>query len=275
MMNRTPLTVIVLTRDEEQLIARCLTALQWADEVLVLDSGSSDRTQEIAAAAGATVVEQPFLGWAAQRNAALAHARNDWVMFVDTDEVVSTELARSVARAMAGSPVDDDAYAVDRRNEFLGVLMPNSQRTSAKLSLVRLFNRSTAKYDPAMLVHEQVLVRGSIHLLDGPLLHWRQQTVAEMTERIVRYAQVEARAAFEDGRRGSIPSLIGKPPVRFVWHFVLKGEWRLGRRGAMHATLRAIADATREAMLLEKSVKRGRVHPEGYEPHEPAAPQKG
>lgn len=119
------LTVIILTKNEEQFIERCVRSVRWADEVLVLDSCSSDRTQEIAASLDANVYEQEWLGWPGQRNKATSLAKNDWVLFVEADEIVTPGLARSIQEVMSG-PIDDrDAYSVDRRGDFYGLLLPN------------------------------------------------------------------------------------------------------------------------------------------------------
>src|SRR5215207_2451501 len=130
------LTVIILTLNEEEFIERCIRSVSWADEVLVLDSCSSDRTREIAALLGANVYEQKWLGWPGQRNKAVSLAKNDWVFFVECDEIVTPQLARSIEEAMNG-PVDErDAYFVDRRGDFYGLLLPNMSRASKRRSLV-------------------------------------------------------------------------------------------------------------------------------------------
>ncbi len=101
-------SVTILTRNEEELIARCIASVGWADEVLVLDSGSSDRTREIAAALGARVYVQPWLGWVGQRARAIELASHDWIFVLEADEIVSDRLARSIVRALATSPTEGD-----------------------------------------------------------------------------------------------------------------------------------------------------------------------
>src|SRR3712207_2013002 len=99
------ISAIILTKNEEQFIERCIRSVHWADEVLVIDSCSTDRTREIAASLGANVYEQEWLGWSGQRNKAASLGENDWVFFIECDEIVTPELARSIEDAMNG-PVD-------------------------------------------------------------------------------------------------------------------------------------------------------------------------
>ena len=119
MSGRTPLSVVVVTRDEEEFIGRVIDHIDFADEFVVVDCGSSDRTREVASARGAHVVEQEWLGWPAHRNRAAEAAANDWVLFLDADEIVTPELARSFRQALAGP--------MDPRGRVLG--QPSRRRT--------------------------------------------------------------------------------------------------------------------------------------------------
>ncbi len=262
----TRITAIVLTLNEEAILARCLGRLAWADEVLVIDSGSTDATRDEARRCGARVAIHPFSGWSAQRNFGAREALNDWVLFVDADEVVTHELEQEIRAAFKVAVPIEDAFALNRRNEFLGALLPNSQRRSARSGYVRLYNRRASEWDPTMLVHEYVLVKGITRALNSPLIQWRRQTTDEMAARINRYATVEADALSNEGVEASALSVVLRPVLRFGWHFVVKGEWRLGSRGVMHAGLRATADFLRYARLLERDLPSVPLHPPGYEP---------
>src|SRR3954447_23349753 len=140
-MAAAPITFVILTKNEEAFIERCLASVAWADEALVLDSGSTDRTREIARSLGASVYEQPWLGWVPQRQAGIALARNDWVLILEADEIVSDELRDGICAVMASSPEPRDGYVVDRRDEFFGQLFPNMRRAALRRTFVRLFNR--------------------------------------------------------------------------------------------------------------------------------------
>jgi (heptosyl)LPS beta-1,4-glucosyltransferase len=258
------LTVIVLTKDEEQLIERCISSVRWADEVLVIDSGSSDKTREIAASWGANVYEQEWLGLAGQRKMSIPIAKNDWVFFVDADEIVTPELARSVQHVMNGSLDERDAYSVDRRGDFFGLLLPNTSNRRRRRNFVRLFNRRYSGYDPAMKVHEEVRFPGKAVPLRGILIHWGGRTMDEYVTAFNRYATLEAEVLNERGRRASGLRIFLWPVMRFLWNYVAKGGARLGTRGLIHAMLQATAEYIRYAKLWEMQNVRRTLHPPAH-----------
>jgi len=249
-----PVSVVVCTLNEESVIERCLASVSWADERLVVDSGSTDATRECAERAGARWVEQPWLGFSAQKNFGARLARNDWILSLDADEVVSPQLERSL-RAVTGAPMDPRAgYAVDRRGDFQGVLVPNGARRSKRRRLVRLYNRRFSAWDETMAVHEVVRCPGSVHQLSGPLLHWNDLSLDELFSLFNRYASVEANDLYDRGVRAGALSVMVRPVLRFGWHYILRGEFLLGGRGVVHSAVKAASDLMRYAKLWEKSV---------------------
>lgn len=257
----TPVTAIILAKNEEDYIARCISSISWADEVLVVDSGSTDGTRELAASLGARVYDQPWLGWSGQRNKGISLAKNDWVFFIEADEIVSAELEASIRHAFAG-PVDPrDGYSLDRRGDFLGVLLPNEARASKRLNFVRLFNRKHSTYDMNMKVHEEVIFPGKAIPLEGVLLHWRGYTMDELVSVFNRYATVEAEVLNDHGVKATALNVLTRPVLRFLWSYVAKGGWRLGTRGLMHSVLKATSDYIRYAKLWELQHAVRSVHP--------------
>jgi glycosyltransferase involved in cell wall biosynthesis len=249
---RTPLSALILSKDEERHIERCIRSLSFADEVVVVDSGSTDRTLELARACGARVVEQEWLGYSGQRNAGAAAATHDWVLWLDADELVSDELRASVLAALEGPMDPHDGYVVERRNDFLGVLLPNEARESKRRSFVRLYHREHSRFDPEQLVHEEVRVPGRLVPLDGVLLHWRGQSFTSIARVFVRYADLEAEALDAAGVRATPRRMVGRTLARFAWVYVVKGYWRLGARGLMYAMLKANAELLRYGRLWER-----------------------
>lgn len=233
------------------IIGRCLRALSWADEVLLVDSGSADGTREVAASLGARVVEQPWLGWSAQRNAAATAAAHDWVVFLDADEVMTATLAAAVRDVLAGGPDPADAWSMDRRDEFMGDLMPSAQRRSKTADRVRLYHRGRSRWDESMGVHEEVVVTGAKRLLPGHLVHWRPQSVVATAQRSARYAAVEADDRAVHGRRASAARLVVLPVARFAWLYAVKGSFRHGVPGLVNAVVRSHADFLRLAQQLQ------------------------
>jgi glycosyltransferase involved in cell wall biosynthesis len=249
---RTALSVVVVTRDEEGFIGRVIDHIDFADEFVVVDSGSSDRTSEVASAHGARVVEQDWLGWPAHRNRAAEAATNDWVLFLDADEIVTPELAQSIREVLAGPMSPEDGYSVDRRDDVLGALMPNESRRANRLGLVRMFNRRHTSYGLDRIVHERAEPPGRTIPLDGVLLHWRGRDLDESASALNRYATIEAEALDRDGVRATYVSVAVRPLLRFLWCFVWKGGLRHGTRGLIWSFLRATAEGLRWAKLWER-----------------------
>lgn len=248
-----PISVVILAKDEEELLPRAIGSVDFADELVVVDSGSTDRTREVAADLGATVVEQEFLGWPEQRNAGAEAARNDWIMTLDTDEIVTPLLADSFRRVLAGPLDPRDGYSVSRRDDVLGALMPNESRRSKRVGLVRLYNRRHTRYDPAEVVHERAKPPGRTIPLEGELLHWRGLDVHGLMTTINRYATIEAAALDEvHGARATFGRVVVRPVLRFAWCYVLKGGFRYGTRGLIWAMLRSMAEGLRWAKLWER-----------------------
>jgi (heptosyl)LPS beta-1,4-glucosyltransferase len=255
------LSIIILTKNEEAFIDRCVRSVAWADEVLVLDSGSTDRTREIAQSLGATVYEQEWLGYSGQRAQAISLAQHDWIFFLDCDEIVTPTLAHSIQQVMAGSPNPQDGYSVDRQGDFLGVLLPNSSPRHRKLNFVRLFNRNHSGYDTSILVHEEVSVPGKIVLLEGVLIHWRAYIMDEYITSANRYATLEAKMLDRRNVRSSVWQLVLRPTLRFLWCYVRHGEIRLGKRGLIHSLLMATSEYIRYAKLWELQNAERVLHP--------------
>jgi (heptosyl)LPS beta-1,4-glucosyltransferase len=255
-----PISVIILTKNEEALIERCIKSASWANEILVLDSGSTDRTREIALSLGARVYEQSWLGWSQQRNKAISLAKNDWVFILEADEIVTAELMQSIQSVMS-KPNNEDAFAIDRPGDFMGVLLPNYSSHKKKLCLVRLFNRRFSAYDVNMRVHEEVLFPGKVTLLKGTLLHWRGYMMDEYINSVNKYTTIESEVLDAAGVKGSALLIVVRPFLRFVWCYVLHGGFRLGIRGLIHAMLAASTEYIRYAKLWELQSAPRVLHP--------------
>jgi glycosyltransferase involved in cell wall biosynthesis len=186
-----PVSVVVLTRDEEANIARCLASLAWARQVMVIDSGSSDGTVALARSCGADVVEQPWLGFSQQREFALRHldVTHDWIYFVDADEWVSSQLAAEIAARLRAP--DCAAFAHRLRLVFQGTWIRHCGWYSAS-SVVRLVDRRYAKYDGS-LVGERACVDGPVGQLANDLVDEDRKGLASWLHKHVRYAELEQR----------------------------------------------------------------------------------
>jgi glycosyltransferase involved in cell wall biosynthesis len=220
------LTAIVLTRNEERHLPDCLASLDWAPEVIIFDSGSTDRTLDIARAAGGRVIQREFDSYAGQRDAALRAAQTEWVLFVDADERVTPELAQAIRDVL---PRPEAGWWIPRHNYIFGRLTrragwyPDYQ--------LRLMRRALAHYDPAHPVHELVLLDGPAGHLDAPLIHLNYETVPEFIAKQTYYAGYDAKRLAAEGVRAKPHHFLSQPARQFWWRFVTLAGWREGLHG--------------------------------------------
>lgn len=228
------LSAIILTRNEERHLPDCLASLAWADDVLVFDSFSTDRTVEIARAAGARVVQRRFDDYAGQRNAALQASDAEWVFFVDADERATPELAAEVRSVLSRA---EAGWWTPRHNYIFGVLTrhagwyPDYQ--------LRLLRRAHARYDPNRPVHELALLDGQAGYLQHPLIHLNYDTVAEFIAKQTAYARYDAERLRLEGVRARPHHLLTMPARQFWWRFVTLAGWRAGWHGLRLSALMA------------------------------------
>lgn len=234
-MTEQRVTAIVLTYNEERHIGACLDALAWADELIVLDSLSSDRTQEIARAAGARVEQRSFVNWAEQRAAAMALASHRWVFFVDADERATPELAAEVRQV-----IQSDACAgcwVPRRNIIFGKHIRHTGWSPDYQP--RLLDVTRCRWDPARPVHELVLFDGPDGRLANTLTHYNYDTISQFIAKQERYTGIYARQLYAEGKRARLRSFVGQPVREFVRRFVSLQGYRDGAHGLLLSTLLA------------------------------------
>jgi glycosyltransferase involved in cell wall biosynthesis len=192
------LVAVVLTKNEERHIAECLDSLDWADECVVFDDFSTDRTAEIAAARRARVELHRFENFAAQREAALERVQADWILFVDADERATPALAEEVRHVIAlGGDEAKAGWWIPRHNYMIGHRMrgggwyPDHQ--------LRLLRRGKAHYNPARPVHETVDLDGEAGFLENVLIHYNYDSVSQFRHKAIRYTHLEASALHEQG----------------------------------------------------------------------------
>ena len=232
----TQLSAVIIAQDEEENIAAALESARFCDEVLLVDSGSRDRTRYIAAAAGARVLSnEPWPGFVAQRNFAMSAARHDWVLALDADERVTPALRAEIEELRVGSP-EYPGYRIPRVAVYLGREIratdwyPDPQ--------LRLFDRRRGRWQGA-LVHESVVVDGSVGRLRGELVHQPYRDVSAHLRKIDAYTTLWARQSLEAGRRAGILELVGSPAWAFARNYLLRGGLRLGTAGFAISSLNA------------------------------------
>jgi len=235
------LSAIVITRDEEANIADCLASVSFAREIVVVDSGSRDRTVERARAAGARVVEsEGWPGFGPQKNRALDLATQPWVLSLDADERVTPELRAEILGVLQQpDAAGADAYSVPRRSSFCGQYMAHSGWYPDRV--VRLFRRGTARFSDDA-VHEHLVTQGRTARLRGDLLHTTYPDLETMLEKLNRYSTASARMLHAEGRSASLSGAVGRGLWAFFRTYVLRSGWRDGRMGFVLAV--SIAEGT-------------------------------
>ena len=243
---RAPLSAVLITRNAAAVLAPCLESLAFADEIVVVDSGSSDGTAEIARRFGARLVQKEWLGFGRQKQYAVDQARHDWVLCLDADETVSPRLAASIQAALAApvSPV----YRMPRRNRFLGRWLSHGEGYPDWSP--RLFNRMNARWSDD-LVHEKVLYAVTPGTLQGDLMHDSSDDLAAYLERQNRYTTLAARQAYELGRSAGFFHLLMSPVVRFFKFYVFRLGFLDGMPGLLHISIGCMNSYLKYAKLIE------------------------
>ncbi len=237
---------MLITRNAAAVLEPCLDSLAFADEIVVVDSASSDRTAELAAGKGARVVQKEWLGFGLQKQFAVEQASHDWVLCIDADERVSPRLAASIQQALAApaSPV----YRMARRNRFLGRWLSHGEGYPDWSP--RLFNRLNARWSDD-LVHEKVLFAVTPGTLQGDLMHESSDDLSAYLERQNRYTTLAARQAFEQGRGANLAHLLFSPVVRFLKFYVLRLGFLDGLPGLLHISIGCMNSYVKYMKLIE------------------------
>jgi glycosyltransferase involved in cell wall biosynthesis len=237
---------VLITRNASAVLDSCLESLSFADEILIVDSQSTDGTLDIAARRGARLVQKEWLGFGRQKQFAVDQAKHDWVLCLDADERVSDALAGSIRRALEApvSPV----YRMARRNRFLGRWLSHGEGYPDWSP--RLFNRLNARWSDD-LVHEKVLYAVTPGTLEGDLMHDSSDDLATYLDRQNRYTTLAARQAYELGKSSGVFHLLLSPVVRFFKFYVLRLGFLDGVPGLLHISIGCMNSYMKYAKLLE------------------------
>jgi glycosyltransferase involved in cell wall biosynthesis len=230
--DKLPLTVAIIALNAAAQIEPCLASVAFAGEVVVVDSGSTDGTGEIARRHGARVETREWLGFGRQKQLAVSLARHDWVLCLDVDERVSEPLARAIEAAVRGNRYH--AWRMARRNRFLGRWLAHGEGYP-DWSL-RLFHRAHAGWSNDD-VHEAVLTTAQVGSLEGDLLHESAEDIATYIAKQNRYSTLHAQALYRQGVRASYWRLLASPLARFVKFYLLRLGFLDGGPGFAHIAI--------------------------------------
>ena len=241
-----PLSVVLITQNAAAQLPECLASVAFADEVVVVDSASSDGTADVAARLGARVIQKEWMGFGRQKQFAADQAAHDWVLSLDADERASPELAASIVRALErpASPV----YRMARRNRFMGRWLSHGEGYPDWSA--RLYDRRRARWsdDP---VHEKLVYAVSPARLQGDLLHDSAEDLGRYLEKQNRYTLLAARELHASGRRAGFLELALSPLVRFVKFYLLRLGFLDGVPGLVHISIGCMNSFLKYAKLIE------------------------
>lgn len=238
--------MVLIAQNAAHQLDACLASASFADEIVLVDSGSTDATRQMAQKHGARVVAKDWLGFGRQKQFAVEQARHDWVLCLDADERVSPELRASIERALA-APVAP-VYRMARCNRFLGRWLRHGEGYPDWSP--RLFDRHNARWsdDP---VHEKVLYAVTPGTLEGDLLHDSAEDLSRYLDKQNRYTTLAAEQLYERGRNAGAFELLASPAVRFLKFYVLRLGFLDGIAGLVHIGIGCMNSYLKYAKLIE------------------------
>lgn len=246
------ISAIIITKNEENNIRDCLNSISWVDEIVVVDSGSSDATVSICKEFGCIVQETDWPGFGPQKNRALALATKPWVLSIDADERVTPEL-RDEIQALIQSEPQQNGFEPPRSSNFCGRFMKHSGWYPDHV--LRLFRRESARFTDD-IVHERVICEGAIRKLSNPLLHYTYDTLFQAVEKANLYSDLGAEKLFKEGKRSGLTKAVLKGFWAFFRTYLLRAGFLDGKQGLMLAITNAEATYYKYAKLMLLSDQR-------------------
>jgi glycosyltransferase involved in cell wall biosynthesis len=259
-MTHIPISVTIITYNEESNLARALLSVQWADEVVVVDSGSTDRTKEIAekfSKVPIKFIHHPWSGYGQQKNFAQNQAKNHWVLNLDADEEVSSELAEEIKQRMGSVDSQTKGFMFPRKTYFLGRWIkfggwyPNY--------LVRLVDKRHAAWTEPN-VHEALKVDGGITIMTNAITHYSFPTISKQIQTNLRFSYLGSRDLIQRGADVSVFQLVTKPIGKFLETYLIKRGFLDGLRGFIISVNAAYSMFLKYAYALESKIKNEDSH---------------
>ena len=241
------LSVVLITLNSEKTLFKTLEAVKWADEIVLVDSGSTDKTLEITQQFKAKIVHRSFDGYGSQKNFATQQASHDWILSLDDDEILTTELQTEIQNLDLQN-TDCQGFKIPRSLIFLGKLLRFSGEY--KRLTLRLFNRNHGNWN-AEYVHESVEVQGKTGVLKGQILHDSYRDLTDYFNKFNKYTSLGAKTLVERGKTVSTFKIISRFPITFLKIYLLKGSCLDGYAGFMWALLTAMNPVVKYAKLRE------------------------
>lgn len=252
-MDKVPLSVAIITKDEEGNLPDCLQSVAFAGQIVVVDSGSIDGTVRIASACGCDVFTESWRGFGPQKQTAVDKCRNQWVLILDADERIPPETAEMIIKIVSEPPVAA-GYSFPRKNFFQGRWIKHAGWWPDRV--VRLFRRDCGCLTDAK-VHEAVKVKGSVVALDYAIEHFTESRLSEIIKKIDRYSNLAAEEAFAAGQKSSVWGAALRAKLTFIQDYILRLGFLDGTQGFTLAVTDAVNKFFKYAKLSELNKVRG------------------
>ncbi len=249
------LSVLLPTYNEEVMITDCLESIKWADEILVVDSFSKDRTLEIVQTYGAKIIQHEYINSAKQKNWAIPQCAHEWVLQIDADERLDAELQAEIQAILKNPPADVDGYRINFKHHLLGKWVKRSG-VYPEYHL-RLFRRDVGRFQPRE-VDAHVLVPGKVVTLHGHIVHFGTESISHRLGAIDRYTRYEADEREKRGHHFSWFNVLIRPMAVFSYYYFYKLGFLEGVRGLILAFLKADFIFWTYIKLWEKEIRAGR-----------------
>lgn len=251
----TKVSAVIITLNAERTLEMVLKSLHWCDEIVVVDSGSSDKTLDIAAKYKTKIIHQKFLGFGKQKQVGVAAAKNDWVLSVDADEVVSKDLASEI-QLMDLLQMNHFGYYIAITNVFMEKIIDLwGHRTDAHL---RLFNKKYGNFTDSA-VHEKVEVKGTTAYLDNNILHFSYDNLKNYFDKFNAYTTLGAAESQKKNKSVSPLSMVLRIPLKFIQLYILRGAFRHGFPGLVWSVCSAFYPFVKYAKLKELTLAQNRL----------------
>lgn len=248
-MKKIKLSVVIISKNEEKIIGRCLDSVRWADELVVVDSGSIDNTINICKRYNARIYYKKWQGYSKQKNFAISKAKGNWILSVDADEVVSDELRDEIKKALENDKGEHDAYEIKFKNYFYGKFLrfggmyPDYH--------LRLFRKGKGRFNSKQ-IHEGIWSKGKKARLAGDILHFTCETISNHVENINKYTEIEALQNINVLRSPTGYSIYLKPVYNFIKNYFFKLGFLDGFHGLVFHVISSIYLFTQEIKTAEK-----------------------
>jgi (heptosyl)LPS beta-1,4-glucosyltransferase len=248
MTEKVPLSVAIITKDEEKNLPECISSVDFADQVVVVDSGSLDKTLEIALSHGCDVYDHPWEGFGPQKQFAIDKCRNQWILILDADERIPKETAIAIREIVLKNPDRVAGFRFPRKNYFQGKWIRHMGWWPDRI--VRLFRKGHGRMSPAN-VHESVLLDGPVEDLKVPIVHLTESNLSSVLLKIDRYSTLGAQESFRLGKRSSVWYAAFRAKLAFFQNYFLKLGFLDGRQGFVLSITDAVNKFFKYAKLSE------------------------